>query len=154
MSVDLNRKLSPNFTLGEMIASQAASRRGIDNTPGIAATAALEALCQNVLQPVRDNYGPVIVSSGYRSRTVNRAIGGSGNSQHCLGQAADFRVSGESNLAVCQWIMRNLKFDQLIYEFGERGWVHCSYRVGRLRHEVRRAIRDDGKVLYPLGLAA
>lgn len=128
--------LSPHFTLAEMTKSQTATRKGIHNQPGPHAIAALKALCENVLEPIRKHFDrPVIVTSGYRSPVVNKAIGGSATSQHCFGEAADFTVPGVSNFDLCQWIMRNLKYDQLIYEYGESGWVHCSYRVGRLRSQ-------------------
>lgn len=79
-------------------------------------------------------------------------MGGSAKSQHCFGQAADFTVPGVTNLAVCQWIEANLKFDQLIYEFGEKGWVHCSFRLDRARREVLSAVKADGKTRYLPGL--
>lgn len=149
-------QLSEHFTLAEMTASQAAVRRGIANVPGPAALLALKALCGNVLEPVRAHFGkPVVVSSGYRSPKVNVAIGGAPTSQHCLGEAADFTVPGISNLDVCQWMMRALKYDQLIYEFGEAGWVHVSWRAGRLRHQELTARRGKfGKVAYLQGLVA
>lgn len=121
--------LSRHFTLAEMTVSQAASRRGLDNTPGPREIAALKRLCEKVLVPIREHFDrPVIVTSGYRSPKVNKAIGGAASSQHCKGEAADFTVPGVSNLALCKWIERNLNYDQLIYEFGESGWVHVSYR--------------------------
>lgn len=124
-------RLSKHFTLAEMTRSQTASRRGLDNTPPPKAIAALRALCENVLEPIRTHFArPVIVTSGYRAPAVNKAVGGSASSQHCKGEAADFTVPGVSNLDLCQWIMRNLKYDQLIYEFGEGGWVHVSWRDG------------------------
>jgi zinc D-Ala-D-Ala carboxypeptidase len=122
-------KLSPHFTLAEMTVSQTASRKGIDNTPGASEIAALKLLCEKVLEPVRVHFDrPVIVTSGYRSPTLNKRIGGSATSQHCKGQAADFTVPGVSNYELCKWMERNLNYDQLIYEYGESGWVHASYR--------------------------
>jgi hypothetical protein len=145
-------QLSEHFTLAELTRSTTAIRKGIPNTASADVVKALTALCVNVLEPVRAHFGkPVRVTSGYRSPRLNTAIGGSASSQHCRGEAADFTVQGESNLAVCQWIMRNLKFDQLIYEFGEAGWVHCSYSL-RLRHEELSAKKRGGKTVYLPGL--
>lgn len=146
-------QLSANFTQAEMVLSRTANRRGINNTPDAAAVAALRALAVNVLQPVRDHFGkPVVVTSGYRSPALNRAIGGSATSQHVQGEAADFTVAGVSNLVVARWIVANLPFDQLIYEFGESGWLHVSYRAGRLRKQVLRAEKRNGRTVYLAGL--
>ena len=155
MSHDLDQRLSPHFTLGEMIRSQTAARRGIRNEPGPAETAALRLLCEKVLEPVRNQFGrPVIVSSGYRSPRLNTAIGGRRSSQHCQGEAADFTIPGVSNLEVCRWISDNLRFDQLIYEFGESGWIHCSYDKDRLRKQCLHAVRRGGRTQYLSGLAS
>jgi len=136
-------RLSKNFSLHELTQSQTASRNNIDNTPNEQVIDNLKILCEEVLQPIRDHYqSPVIVTSGYRSSALNAAIGGSSNSQHCLGMAADFEVIGHSNDAVARWIRDNLYFDQLIREFPTKndpqsGWVHCSYRPrGGNRNEV------------------
>lgn len=148
-------QLAPNFALAEMILSRTAHRRGIDNTPPAAAVKALRELAQNVLQPVRDHFArPVIVTSGYRSPALNRAIGGSPTSQHTQGEAADFTVAGVSNLEVARWIVANLPFDQLIYEFGEAGWLHVSYSADRTRRQVLRAVKRNGRTVYLSGLPA
>ncbi|MDN3645783.1 D-Ala-D-Ala carboxypeptidase family metallohydrolase [Pontixanthobacter aestiaquae] len=148
-------KLTENFTLAEMVRSQQALRRGIPNSPGSREVTALRILCENVLQPVREHFGkPVNISSGFRSPRLNRAIGGSGSSQHCLGEAADFIVSGVSNLEVCKWMERRLNYDQLIYEFGEPGWVHCSFSTNRMRNMELSAMRLGGRVKYLSGLRA
>jgi zinc D-Ala-D-Ala carboxypeptidase len=122
--------LSAHFTLAEMVVSQTASRKGIDNTPGPNEIAALKQLCEKVLEAVRVHFDrPVIVTSGFRSVTLNKKIGGSSTSQHCQGEAADFTIPGVSNYELCKWMERNLDYDQLIYEYGESGWVHVSYQV-------------------------
>jgi hypothetical protein len=59
-------------------------------------------------------------------------IGSSGNSQHLVGQAADFHVLGRSHEQVVRWIKSHLVFDQLILEFHDmdqpnKGWIHISY---------------------------
>ena len=126
-------KLSKNFTLQEFVRSQTAARRNIDNTPDAAIIARLKLLVDEVLQPVRDSfYRPVRITSGYRSPRLNRAIGGSRNSQHMRGEAADFEIPGVSNCVVSKWISDNLKYDQNILEFytpgqPNSGWVHVSY---------------------------
>jgi len=86
------------------------------------------------LQPIRDEFGSFIVSSGFRSPELCVAIGSKITSQHTANNgaaAADFEVAGHDNYELCKWIESNLPFDQLILECynGEpnSGWVHCSY---------------------------
>jgi len=71
--------LSKNFTLQELTKSDTAVRKGIDNNPNSDQIAKLQLLCENILQPVRDHFGPVVVTSGYRSPQLSVAIGSSIN---------------------------------------------------------------------------
>ena len=90
----------------------------------------MTALCENILQPIRDEFGPFIVSSGFRSVALCQAIGSKATSQHAKGQAADFEVPGVDNYELALWIADNLPYDQLILEYysgGNSGWIHCSY---------------------------
>lgn len=125
--------LAPNFTLYELTRSGWALRHGESNHPADAHVEALKALCREVLQPIRNFWGPVHINSGYRSPAVNKGIGGSPSSQHMRGEAADIEVYGVSNLDVARWIRDNLAFDQLILEHHyppagpNSGWVHVSY---------------------------
>ena len=131
-------QLSKNFTLAELTKSQTAERKGINNTPNSEAIENLKMLADNILQPVRDEFGSFIVSSGYRCPELSIAIGSSKNSQHCKGQAADFEVANIDNYLLAQWIRDNLVFDQLIlecYTGGNTGWIHCSY-AQRARKEL------------------
>lgn len=153
--IDPTRQLTEHFTLGEMTRSSTAVRRGIPNVPSADNVAALTLLCARVLEPVRAHFGrPVRVTSGYRAPRVNVSVGGSATSQHCLGEAADFTVLGVPNIEVCRWIAEHLAFDQLIYEFGEAGWVHCSFSAHRARGDVRSARKRGGKTVYLPGLVA
>lgn len=146
--------LSPHFTLAEMTVSQAAARKGIPNVPNAEQTKALKLLCEKVLEPVRLHFDkPVVVSSGFRAPRVNVAVGGSATSAHCRGEAADFTIPGESNLAVCQWIERNLNYDQLIFEYGKSGWIHVGYSP-RMRNQTLSAVKRGGKTVYLQGLVA
>lgn len=143
-------KLSTHFHLSEFTQSQTAIRLMLDNTPNRTQIAALKLLCEKVLEPVREHYNrPVMISSGYRSPAVNRAVRGSRSSQHAKGEAADFELPGLANLSVCRWMERNLNYDQLILEFYEpgvpnSGWVHVSYREPYRNQELtaQRVIRN------------
>ena len=147
-------KLSPNFSLAELIKSQTATRKGIDNTPSGDHQENLKKLCENVLQPVRDHFEQVVsVSSGYRSPELCTAIGSKSTSQHAKGEAADFEIFGVSNKELADWIHDNTNYDQLILEYWKEsdpnsGWVHCSYSEGNNRRQYLRAYKEDGKTKY------
>ena len=149
-------KLSKNFSLKELTASQTAERKGINNNPNDDQITALQKLCENILQPVRDHYAsPVTVSSGFRSEELCVAIGSSVNSQHAKGQAADFEIFGVPNAELAKWIIENLDYDQLILEFHKTdepnsGWIHCSYKNPEdNRKQVLRAYRNsEGRTIY------
>lgn len=149
--------LSENFSIQELIKSQTAERRDINNNPGADEIHYMKMLAEKILQPVRDYYEQAFtVSSGYRCPELSIAIGSSKNSQHCKGQAADFEVPGISNMDLCSFIRYNLDFDQLIlecYTGGNTGWVHCSIsdepRAELLTYDrkngYRKGLIDDSK---------
>ena len=140
-------KLSPNFSLEEMTVSETAARKGINNVPDEATIINLKQLCKYVLEPLRTLIGvPLLVTSGYRSIALNKAIGGAKNSQHCLGMAADVHCNKYNVEKLYQLIKKSdIPFDQLIWEFGQ--WVHISYAY-KTRHECLRAIKVNGKTVY------
>lgn len=128
------------FSMRELTASATAVRKKIDNTPDLQAKANLTALVANVLDPLREAYGkPIVVTSGYRSVKLNRAVGGASKSQHTAGQAADIRSVGDTvaeNRRLFNLIQElGLPFDQLIDEYGY-DWVHVSFADGKNRRQV------------------
>lgn len=136
-------QLSPHFSLREMTLSATAIRLHLDNTPPAEATQRLTHLCHSVLEPLRRRVGRVLITSGYRSKRVNQAVGGAPASQHCLGEAADLYVSStEQAEKYARIILAETDFDQLILEpRGERRkrWLHVSYTRRRAnRHQVLR----------------
>jgi len=145
--------LSRNFSLQELIKSDTAVRKGIDNNPNADQIEKLKLLCENILQPVRDHFGRVKVTSGYRSVELCMAIGSSANSQHAKAEAADFECLGVDNAELSDWIKNNLDYDQLILEYytpGEpnSGWIHCSYIPEGRRASFLHAFKQDGKTKY------
>ena len=145
--------LTRNFSLQELTKSDTAIRLGIDNQPNADQIDKLKMLCERVLQPVRDHFGRVKVTSGFRSSELCVAIGSSANSQHAKAEAADFEVLGVDNAEVADWIKMNCETDQLILEFytpGEpnSGWIHASYVEFNPRAQFIRAYKEGNKTKY------
>jgi len=145
--------LSRNFSLLELTKSDTAVRKGIDNNPNSDQIEKLKLLCENILQPVRDHFGRVKVTSGYRSPELCVAIGSSVNSQHAKAEAADFECPGIDNAELADWIQKELSYDQLILEYytpGEpnSGWIHCSWIAKQPRASFLHAYREDGRTKY------
>jgi zinc D-Ala-D-Ala carboxypeptidase len=131
--------LTPNFTLAEFTDSQTAARRGIPNVPPASSQERqnLQRTAE-VMEQVRTILGdhPVLISSGYRSPAVNKAVGGSTNSAHMSGLAVDFSCPGFGTpKQICKKLaphMRELGVDQLIHEFDT--WVHLGLSASAPRH--------------------
>lgn len=119
--------LSPNFTLQELTVSEIAARHGLDNTPPPQVIENLKRLAQ-ALQAVRKALGDktIIVTSGYRSPEVNEKVGGSKNSDHIRGLAADILVPsyGTPDQVVRAVMASGLPFKQVIREYDR--WTHFS----------------------------
>lgn len=136
-------RLSKNFTYDELVYSATAERLGLDNTPNEKELDNLKRLANEVLQPIRDKWGrAIIVTSGFRSEKVNKAVGGVKTSQHRLGEAADLKIGSKSqNKALFNFILDminkgELVCGQLIDEYGY-SWVHISLpREGKTNNQV------------------
>lgn len=118
-------KLAPHFTLAELTASEIAARNNWENVPNDDEIKNLTRTAQ-LLEMVRDTVGkPVIVTSGFRSKQVNDAVGSSDRSQHRIGCASDFRVPGMTPTEVVRaCVDAGLPYDQIIVEFD--AWTHIS----------------------------
>jgi zinc D-Ala-D-Ala carboxypeptidase len=150
-------QLTKNFSLHELTKSEAALRHGMKNEPSAVEIQNLKLLAEKVLQPVRDQFGPVSINSGFRSAAVNKKVGGSTTSDHCRGMAADIEVPGVPNYDLALWISKNLKFRQVILEFytagiPDSGWVHVSYNPTELKGELLTASTVNKKTVYTAGL--
>ena len=145
-------RLSKNFTLEEVTRSNTAKRLGIKNEIPEEHLENMQYLIDNLVQPLRDSIGPIRISSGYRSKALNRAIGGSLKSQHSKGQALDlqFWQNGEmNNKVIYDWILKSgLEFDQIINEF-DFSWIHISLKKKDNRKQILEAYKDeDGDTKY------
>lgn len=136
-----NVPTSEHFTLEELCRSQVAVCLGIDNEPkrdDIIAN--LKRLAFHTLEAVRllNDNKPITITSGYRCKELNRAVGGVATSQHQCGCAADFVIgSAEENRRLFQKIKSSgsVPFDQLILE-PKAGWIHISYVEGGNRFQI------------------
>lgn len=150
------RRLSPNFTLAELTVSNTGMRAGLRNVPVGSALENLTRLAQ-LLESVRAvlHHAPILVSSGYRSPAINNLVGGSHNSAHTRGLAADFIAPRFGPPRAISEAIRasSVQFDQLIFE---GTWVHIAApAAGAIpRREVLTAVFRGGMpVQYLRGLA-
>jgi hypothetical protein len=150
-------QISKHLSLAEVSRSETAKRRGINNTPSGEHLENFKKLAENIFEPIREHFGvPIHISSGYRSKELNSAIGGSSTSQHCQGEAIDIDMDGSkggvTNKMVFDFIKDNLVFDQMIWEFGtdkNPNWVHVSYEsTGKQRKQILKAVKSGGKTSY------
>ena len=149
-------RISKNFTLLELTKSNTATRLGISNTPDKEGIHKLRLLATELLQPLRNAVGPLRVTSGYRSESLNKAIGGSNKSQHTKCEAVDLQFvkrGSMDNMRIFNAIVTlGLDFDQLILEFGgatadkdsdNPDWIHISWKITGNRRQILVAYKDE-----------
>jgi len=161
-------KVSKYVTLREVTFSDTAVRKGIDNIPSTDQLELIKVAAEKVFDPLREWVnGPVKINSVFRGDKLNKAIGGSKTSQHCVGldpklnsYGAAFDVddnfyhssiTDKDNNDMFHFIKDHLDFDQLIWEFGNKhnpNWVHFSYRPDKNRKQVLIAVKQSGKTVY------
>lgn len=113
-------KLTEHFTLEEMMHSNTADARGIENRITASEVNNLQQLCIKVLEPLRQHFGkPIHINSGFRCKEVNAAVKGAPHSYHLQGRAADIPW----NKQYFDYIKNNLPHVELI---NEGGWIHVA----------------------------
>jgi len=132
---DFNQTIpgAPNFKYKEFIFSPIAIRYRIDNTPPKKVIKNIEQLAVNLLQPVRNKFGPIRITSGYRCKELNKLVKGSITSNHLFGYAADFvPIKDDVKLIdILEYIYNELEYYELIAEWFPNGWIHAAYRKGK-----------------------
>lgn len=124
-----NFMLSPHFSYEEMTRSEWATKHRVDNTPNELQLAALINLCWKLGEPLREVFGPIRVTSGFRSEAVNTGVHGVGGSKHLSGEAMDLHLPSEQlGKEYYLFIRKHIDFDQLLFEYNSQGamWLHCS----------------------------
>jgi len=143
-------KLTEHFTMAELVSSSTALRTGIKNIPSPNQLGNLKLTAEG-LEKVRALLGfPIFITSGFRSPTLNRFIGGSDSSAHCLGYAADFKCPqfGSPDDVVRKIKSSDIAYDQLICEGGINGWVHISFDPKMRRQTLNALFDNKGKASY------
>tara|TARA_R110001592_G_scaffold94797_1_gene273916 strand:+ start:315 stop:779 length:465 start_codon:yes stop_codon:yes gene_type:complete len=150
----MKKKISKYISFAEATKSETAKRLDIKNTPTEEHLENMMLVAEKVFEPLREYAGhPIGVNSFYRSPELNKAIRGSSRSSHMIGAAIDLNSLGDkSNKELFDFIMENLTFDQLIWEFGSDknpAWIHVSY-IGEKdnRNEVLKAKRNSNHNTY------
>jgi zinc D-Ala-D-Ala carboxypeptidase len=155
-------KISKNISMTEATKSNTATRHGISNLPTEEHLVNMKLVANHVFQPLREHFGVEIgISSFYRSAELNEKIGGAKASQHLTGHAMDIDadmfnkkvvVDGEvtllTNKMIFDWIVENVDFDTIIWEFGDNdnaAWIHVSYVQGSNRRRKLKAFKDNNK---------
>lgn len=145
-------QLTKNFSLGELTDSSTAREKGIANDPTIKEIERLKELTETLLQPCREAMGVIEITSGFRSKALNLAIGGSTSSAHMLGYAADVQPSHCTHESLMHFFKKSkLKFDQIILEFGKReerkddDWVHIGLKNAAGEQRRQFLVMRNGK---------
>lgn len=148
-------RLSEHLDLSEVTRSDSAKRNGISNMPTPEHIENFKLLAENVFEPVREHFGvPIRISSGYRSSlSLVIKLFASQTSDHCFGRAIDIDNDGTSitNKQIFNFIKDNLKYKQLIFEFGtdeNPAWVHVSYDPDNLKNETLKAVKLNNVTKY------
>lgn len=127
--------MTTNFTLEELYRSSFATRNNIDNTPNEKQTENLRFVANN-LEYIREKLGnyPILVTSGFRNKEVNKAVGGVRNSDHLEGLAVDIIIKNNKSIkdTAKQIIETQLEFDQIIIY---RNFIHLGFNK-RMRRNI------------------
>ena len=129
--------ISEHISYKEAVTSATGLRLGLDNIPGPEQLKCMQSIAEYLFEPLREWVGgPIKITSMFRGKPVNTAIGGAKHSQHMKGQALDLddTFGHKTNAEMFHYIKDNLIFDQLIWEFGDDenpNWIHVSYVTHR-----------------------
>ena len=153
-------ELGKHFEWLEVTQSNTAEKLGINNSFPLDKKDELilnsHKLCSRVLDPIRERFGPVKVTSWYRSKKLNKKVGGSKKSDHLTASAADIKILHKDHFEACKWISENLQFKQMILEYYKKGdinhgWIHISFNAKKPDQKNQILTKNYGEN-YRLGL--
>ena len=143
--MNMNKRISQNFILKEMCGGRP------NNIPQGENLINAMYVVANVLQPLRDKYGRIRVTSFFRNLEYNRSVGSSDKSQHTKGQAVDIQFLDKEIYKVFLELKESdiIEFDQVIYEdSGSAVWLHISCKTENNRNQFLTANKINGKMTY------
>lgn len=128
------------FTVHEFERSNIATTLQIDNTIRSGDVLKnIKCLVNNVLDPLREYVQmPIRVTSGYRCKELNLAVGGTKRSYHISGQAADITCRNCCYM-MYEYIRLNLPYTELIW-YKKRGFVHVAFDVSYKGHKACKIV--------------
>ena len=130
-------KISEHFTVEEAAFSRSAVVKRIKNEPTDKEIQNIKKTAEIILEPVRKYFRtPFRPNSFFRSKKLNRRIGGSKNSAHMTGCAVDIEVPKIDNYYLAEFVKDKTKATKVILEHYVKnsptsGWVHCEFIEGR-----------------------
>jgi len=143
------KRISEHISYKEATKSKTAIKYSINNTPTKETLERMKYVAEEVFEPVREHFlVPIGITSFYRSKDLNKKLGGSPTSEHVWGSAMDIDadVAGMiTNKQIFNYIKKNLEFNQLIWEFGtdkEPDWVHVSCKESGNKNEILKAYKE------------
>ena len=128
-------RLNDNWTLGQLCTG----RSGIPSGTNYGKSSKeivqnLQALADNVLDPIRKKYPNLVITNTWRSEAVNNSLkGASKTSDHLSGQAVDIQFSGFNRQQTYDAAVEIQKllpdYNQILLEYaGKSMWIHISYK--------------------------
>lgn len=121
-----NFSLSPNFNFAEFVVSREFQDVADKVQPTPKQINSIYLLANFALQPLREMFGQVIITSGLRSPELNMLVGGVDTSQHLTGEAADFSVSSADLSIVYDFILHDLSWKGQVRYYRQKGFIHIG----------------------------
>ena len=152
-------KISEHFNLYELVKSATAAKHNLEDQfePAPDILTALKQTAEEIAEPIRQKIGkPITISSGYRSPTLNKLIGGAKRSDHSFGRAVDLQLhlpgGKTNNRLIFETVLElGLNFKQMIWEFGsdqEPRWVHIAFDPSNNKKQMLKAYKNAGRTAY------
>ena len=137
--------MAPNFKYKEFVISPTALRFGIVNEPNEQEWQSIERVAGNIIQPVRNQFGPLNITSGYRCVELCLKVGSSSTSNHTKGEAIDFEPVDNNikMITIIEWIHKNLPYRELIAEYFPHGWIHVAFRLNGNNSQLKLKDADN-----------